>query len=387
MARVNLFTYKDAIDHLIDFVGANVSNEAKRDAQRAILSAYREFAAVRRWTYYYTLGRLVTVAPYSTGTIAYTHTGGTYERMVTLSSGTWPTWASYGVLLVDDVAYQVVDRKSSTVITLSVNSNPGANVASGTTYKIYRDTYTMPADFLSADELVASGSSVARPCYVHPRDWLIPQQLLKNTGTPSRYTFTSSPDLMNAMAVRFQPAPDAAYNFDYIYHRRPRQLLVADYKTGTVTASSGSTTLTGASTVWESKHVGSVVRLSSSTTLDPTGLVGSNPFVVERVITAFGSATSVTVDSSFSDNYSGVKYNISDPVDVEEGAMLTAFLRCCEKQNAITRLMKSSKGIAETYREALVYAMEADNRTFATRGAGMSAWRPSLSDYPGGADE
>ena len=89
MARVNLFTYKDGVDHVLDFLGAAVSNEAKRDAKRAILAAYREFCAVRRWTYFMAQGRLVTVAPYSTGTITYTHTGGTYERQVTLATGTW----------------------------------------------------------------------------------------------------------------------------------------------------------------------------------------------------------------------------------------------------------------------------------------------------------
>ena len=77
-------------------------------------------------------------APYSTGTI------GIASGTVTLASGTWPTWAADGHLVVDGTGYAVASRTSSSVIVLEDTS---VSVTSGTEYELQRWQYTMPDDF------------------------------------------------------------------------------------------------------------------------------------------------------------------------------------------------------------------------------------------------
>lgn len=386
MAALSMTTWKDLIDHLIDWTGSNPGGDATRDARRASLSALRELGSMARWSYYYQRGRMNSVAPYSTGTAAYDHTGGAFERMLTLTSGTWPAWASFGSLVIANVIYEVADRKSDTVVTLTSASNPGDDLASGTGYAIYRDTFPLPTDCLAIDMMVLVNYAWVMGSE-HPTSWLQRQQIYRGQALPRVYCIRGDPNYIGTMAVSFFPAPDAAYNFDYIYQRRPRPLLIDEYAAGSVTTSSGSATLTGVGTSWTSRMVGSVARVSSSQSLSPTGLSGSNPYRFERIITAVGSPTSITLDDSVDEAYTRVKYSISDPVDIEEGAMLTALLRGCEYQMAVARHMKDRQEEETAWLRSLIQAREADSRNFSEDHAGARHPFPyRLANFPAGPD-
>lgn len=72
---------------------------------------------------------------YSTGTVAYDHTGGANERQLTLSGGTWPTWAKLpGRVFINDDWYALNTRVSDTVVTLTSGDNPGSDIAAGASY-------------------------------------------------------------------------------------------------------------------------------------------------------------------------------------------------------------------------------------------------------------
>lgn len=378
MPTVPIFTYRDAVRHVIDFMGASVTEQTIRDGRRAVRNAARELAQSHRWSYMYAQGRLNTVDDYSTGTITYTNS----SRALTLASGTWPSWAAYGTVILSSVSYQVASRDSNSVLTLSVNSNPGADVAAGTTYTIYRDTYPLPSDFLSMGVIVESSNQYA-PRYCHPNEWIELQRTGKAVGQPKVFTIVSDPNYFNTLAWRCWPAPDNIYRYDYSYQRRMRPLVYDEYSTGTATVTASSTTLSGTGTSWSSNYIGSVVRLSADTTNAPEALEWQNPYSVERVITAYTSATSLTVDTAFSAALTGVKYNISDPVDLEDGAMLNAFLRCCEKQVATSKTMRTKAEANAAWMEALIQAREADSRNFAPSAEGQTGhYRIPLRDMP-----
>lgn len=386
MPAPQLFTYKDLIDHLVDYIGSNASKEAVRDARRAAQDGCRELASAHSWSYYMQRGRIVTSDDYTTGTLAYDHTGGAYERMVTLTTGTWPSWAALGQLVIDNVVYQVAERKSDSIITLTYAHNPGEDVAAGETYTLYRDSYPMPSDFQAAGDFLNAANSLWLH-YVEPNEWMKRQRVYHGVASPCMYTFTSDENYMGSMAVRFFPPPDDDYPMDFLYKRRPRQLYYDEYSTGTATNTAASTTVTGTGTSWTDRMIGSVLRLSASTTVAPTGLAGGNPYDVERVITAVASTTSLTVDASITDAHSAVKYAISDPVDVEDGSMLTALLRCCEKQSVIIRHMKNANVAGPAYRDALIQARESDSRYMGRRVAGGMPNGYRLADMPAGSDQ
>ncbi len=131
------------------------------------------------------------------------------------------------------------------------------------------------------------------------------------------------------------------------------------------------TAVTGAGTAFTSAMIGSVLRVSSNTTDLPDDLAGNNPFAYEARITAVASATACTVDASLGTG-TGLKFIISDPVDIEQGAMLTAVLRCCERELAQERTMDvEARAMATSrFKEALLAAKEADYRSTAPKGAG-----------------
>jgi hypothetical protein len=381
MARVELVTWNDLIEHLTDWMGASPGAESRRDAKRASLTALREVANGHAWTYYYTRGRLNTAASYATGTVEYDHTGGAYERLVTLTDGTWPSWAALGTLMINNVTYEVYDRKSDTQITLSVNSNPGADVAAGSGFAIYRDQYPLPVNFQAMGELfIATEARLLG--FEHPSTWLARQRVYRGTSIPSYYTVLGEGNYQNVLAIAFYPPPDQAYAIDYIYKRHPRPLKVDDYSTGTVAVGAGSQTVTGAGTAFTSSMVGSVIRLGDATHV-PTSRAGSHPFAQERLVTGYASETSLTVDSGWDSAASGVKFRISDPVDVHTGSMLTAVLRKAELETGHARNKRDRGELERTYRDALIMAREADSRNFKEeRAGGMRFWPYRLADMP-----
>ena len=99
------------------------------------------------WSFLYKQDSISTEAPYSTGTIAFDYTGGTHELQVTLSGGTWPSWAIEGEIEISGTDYGVATRVSDTVILLASNNNPGEDVAASTSYSLHKDDYDLPDDF------------------------------------------------------------------------------------------------------------------------------------------------------------------------------------------------------------------------------------------------
>lgn len=386
MPNVQLITYKDLINHCSDYLGGSTSDETERYARRAVQAACREITNGRRWSYYLNRLRIVTDASQTTGSVEYDHTGGTYERQLTITDATWPSWAKLGTVLISDVPYEVADYKSSTVLTLSSTSNPGDDLAAGTSYTIFRDTYVLPQDFIAIEELINVGNSFGLT-YKHPGEWLTMQRTNHGPTTPRIFTITGDPNYFGSLAIRFFPAPDDTYQVDGIYQRRPRALTLDEYELGTASVSVSGTTVTGSGTNWTDALVGGVIRFSADAVNNPTGLDGANPYQMERVVWEVISTTSLTIDSAASESLSGVKYSISDPVDVESGSMLNFLQRECERQMRILRRMKATPDEEAQYAEARIMAWEADSRSFGRRVMGEGiGYRTRLADMPRGSD-
>jgi hypothetical protein len=87
------------------------------------------------------------------------------------------------------------------------------------------------------------------------------------------------------------------------------------------------------------------------------------------------SNTSLTLDATptaYTDGWSGKKYTITDPLDLDV-AVYDAFLRLCEKHAAHMLDLKDKRGIAATAADAMALAKGGDARIKQRRVAGMSA--------------
>lgn len=370
-----LWTFKDQIQALRDYVGNTVGGNIEgRRIKRAIHDALRDLASQRAWSYYVGLRQLTVSASQTSSTITYDHTGGTYERMVTLASGTWPSWAALGYIVISNVPYKVATRESDTVVTLSVHSNPGADVAAGTSYTMYRDLYPLPDGFISLQSLVSLGNQWPLTPLAS-RDFANRERISVTPASPCHYSIMGDPNYQGRVALRLSPPPNAADTLEYLYTRQPRMPSLEEYSTGTVSVTSGSRTVTGSGTTFDASMVGCSIRIGDDGTSLPTGPDGSNYYAVERVVTGYTSATVITVDSAFSTTISARTFVISDILDLDQAVMLNAFQRGCEMLLASGLNMPKRDSARTYYEQELLRAMEADSRIRELEAAGEISGR------------
>jgi hypothetical protein len=111
-----LFTYADAVEGALDFLGGTPDALALRDARRAVQAAYRELVNSRIWSYLYNHDRVQLNPAVTAGYIAYDQT----TRHVLLYNATWPTWAGPGCKVrVGTVTSDVQERVSDTILTMT----------------------------------------------------------------------------------------------------------------------------------------------------------------------------------------------------------------------------------------------------------------------------
>lgn len=375
-------TFDDMLDSLLDYAGSDTAISATTRLRRAIFNAYHVIATRHEWTYYRGLGRINTNASYSTGTVAFDLTGGANERQLTLSGGTWPSWAASGYVVIDNVPYQVDTRVSDTIITLASGTAPTADIAAGETYEILQDRYALPTDFVAGDEAVVNDIGVVMQ-YIHPREWSSQRRVNAGPGQPTMYTFIGNPAVRGGLAMAIWPPADSTYAIDFLYKRRPRELVYSGINEGYVSTTAGSTTVTGSNTAFASGMVGSVIRIAASgETEAPGGPSSNNPAAYERIVTAVASATSLTVDSAIGETLSSVPYLLSDPIDIEISSMYEYFCRECEKQ---WRMLARSKAFDReelaAYERAWQQAREADNHSAARQASMRGQQRRSGFDH------
>lgn len=104
-------------------------------------------SAEYHWNY---LTRYTTVAiegSYSTGTVSISQGSTT----VTLSGGTFPSWAASGQLEVSGKVYNVSSRDSNTQLTLETSLGQGD--LTDESYVLYQDSYSLPTDCISFKSL------------------------------------------------------------------------------------------------------------------------------------------------------------------------------------------------------------------------------------------
>ena len=370
----NVVLYSDLLDYITALTDGGARTKDMRMHKEVIHGAYRDVSSIAEWDYYMKEGRIDLSVKYNTGTIGYDHED-TVDREVTLSGGTWPAWAQYGRLRISDVVYPVDSRTSGSIVRLREDLNPGADIATSTSYELYRNAYPLPADLWRLYD-VAVEKSYWMPYYITPSEWFRRERFHDSEGQTWAWTIMKDPDADNRFAMFVDPKPDTAEPLGFIYRRKPRTLRWAgtetEARTYTVTGSADASTLT-TSTALPASMVGSVIRLADSTTKHPTGLTGTFPFLEQHKITAL-STTTVTIDGTLSTAYSGDKMVVSDPVDMND-TMIEALKAQIEYR--MSRFANDSRGMATAKQVAdieLRKALEMESRyaTTATRGTGYT---------------
>jgi hypothetical protein len=192
--------------------------EADLLASQAVDDALEMISLARTWPYYHgdTAGmpaRINLQAVYSTGTIAVANGSAT----VALTTGTWPTWAASGELLISGVWCPILTRDSNSQVTLRSTWNGTAQTAA--TYTLAEFSYTLPTDLQRLDAILDDKN---RPWRSRPVS-LATLQMQK-----SAITFGQTTPSLHAVAkdkLWVWPYPSAATLLNVLYYRRPAKLV------------------------------------------------------------------------------------------------------------------------------------------------------------------
>lgn len=381
-------TYHDLLNHALAYAATDATGAATIQHRTAAQAAYNALAIRHGWNYYWTLGRINTVAPYSTGTVEFDLTGGLTERRLTLTGGTWPDWAAAGYVTLNESTCQIERRVSGAVLTLAAANCPTDDVAALSPYQIMRDTYPLPADFVAMDDVVA-GVNGEPVDYIHPRRWATDARHVP-VSQPRAITLVGSSTTNGALQAVLAPTPDAVYRVDFTYRRRPRPLVFDGPMLGLASVALAGTTVTGSGTAFRAAMVGSILRLGFDNRTRPTGPGGGSPMAHEATITAYTSPTSVEIDAGPAEAADQVMFTVSDPCDIDETGM-TEYL-FAELEYQWRRVSRSSRGPMEAaaaekteYDRTFQRARENDNRHVGRRAALRSrGGYGTLPRYPDG---
>lgn len=363
---LRIYTYQDAVDLLVDYLGGNAEAAATRDVRKAVLEAYDELCGEKRWSHLSRSHYLQTELP-ETGTLAYD--AGT--NMFTIDSSTFPTWAAGATLSVGDLRCRITTRNSSTTLTPHESTTPADDIATGTTFTIYKDVITLPENFISLVKPLDESNSSANCHYVTPDEWAYYSRYDQSQGSPVAWTIMADPIYLGRQAVHLWPAPDTKRTIGFLGRFYPRRLKYSGYRTaervGTVSLSGN--TITGTSTTFTSDMVGALIRISENGTDYPDGEGGNSPYEYQRIITAYSSATSLTFGGD-AITASGRRYCISDPIDLDRPVM-DAFWRGCERKVAHKKGTAEQDRAEGTYASALAKALALDSKFPSAK---MSCW-------------
>jgi hypothetical protein len=171
--------------------------------------------SVHEWSFLKIDETLTSSAPYETGTVTIV------AGVVTLATGTWPSWAAQGELQVDGEHYTVASRDSNSQITLA-DTTVAADAL--TTYSLIRLAYDLPSDFdsMRSEFSYAVGHGEYYPALRRTtlQDLRNRRRHNKETSYPTHCairpkTFVAATG--QRWEVLLQPPADAAYTWEYEY--------------------------------------------------------------------------------------------------------------------------------------------------------------------------
>jgi len=122
--QVSFAILQERVGHYLFGIRTGFSSDQQSDIGDCLNDGLRRVYAAHNWSFLRPLADVVTTAPYATGTVTIA------SGVVTLTGGTFPSWAASGVLKVSNRYYSVASRGSDTQITLDDTSVTVASAAS-----------------------------------------------------------------------------------------------------------------------------------------------------------------------------------------------------------------------------------------------------------------
>ena len=199
----------ERVGHFLFGIRSSYSNDQTSDIEECIGDGLRDVYAAHSWSFFRPVETIATVAPYSTGTITIA------SGVVTLTTGTFPSWAAVGVLKIDNEYYDVDTRDGDTQVTLEDTS---VTEATSSSYELGRPEYDLPTAFeaIEGDLTYEPGQSDFYPPIRQRHDAEIRRRRQDDPyhDRPLYFgirTVEFDPTVGSRRRLTLYPTPDAAY--------------------------------------------------------------------------------------------------------------------------------------------------------------------------------
>lgn len=313
-------TAMDMQERLLRQMGGTSEPQVIADIRTAIRSAMRSLSAEHAWPYYFDHYYLATNESYTTGTISYVAS----TRTVTLTGGTWPSWAAYGSLIIDTFHARVDRVSSSTVLTVISEDAPVADFSGSFTMYQYRFLLPVGLNIYKIGKIQVDQANWLEfvPPSIFETD--VRKQYLVSGGRPRYFTVSRDFRGVGQQVLSLWPYPTTVMRLRFGYVRHPNDISVWDYQVGRVETTATSTAVTGTDTQFTQRMVGCLLRTGDGIVNPPTDSDGLYPPVNEAVIDTVTNATALVTKTAMDTTQAEASLTISSLLDVDYNIMLEA---------------------------------------------------------------
>jgi len=209
--QVSFTILQERVGHYLFGIRTGFSSDQQSDIGDCLNDGLRRVYAAHNWSFLRPLADVTTTAPYATGTVTIA------SGVVTLTGGTFPSWAASGVLKVSNRYYSVASRGSDTQITLDDTS---VTVASAASFQLARPEIALDATFDSVSNDSDLTYYPSAESWYPPVKWRHDATIRHLEGTNPEFdrpvfysvrTVTFDPTVGSRKVLALYPAPDKVY--------------------------------------------------------------------------------------------------------------------------------------------------------------------------------
>lgn len=313
-----LFTYADLVYRLMEKRGLTGSERELMQLQIAVADAYRELPTYCLWKHYHRRVVITTEDKEDFTSASYVAS----TRLLTISTGTWPTNAVLGEIVYGNARYKVRARISNTVLELSTADQEASDFTGAVSW--VRSSYILPYVPKRIESVIVE--SIANELtYVDPTQMVREKRRFTNdSGNSIYYTVRPSDYYAGINEIEISPVPGTASRIEITMHIRPTPFRTFEVKGTDGATSDGVSIFSSAAAAFTTQISNCLLRIAG-TSAYPKAATEFNTsrvaFATQAFVT-YASPTSLVSPTEFSSSVSSKGYTVSDVADIDVNAML-----------------------------------------------------------------
>lgn len=326
--------------------------------KRAIQDAIRVLPSLHEWQYYRRQARFKS-SPQAEMTVTYDASGGSVERLLTITSGdTWPQDASYGHIVIGGRTYRIEKRLSDIQATLEADFTPLGDFTSSVLWQ--RPSYRFSREIAKVH--YCHNLTIDRPVqYVPSADhqagsydpWL-------RGGYTEWFTWQNRGNRFGSSEFVLIPPPTTAQEFEVSATVVPHIPTINAVNGSVLEGTTNASQITSESAVFDQRIIGTILRISRDSS--PPTEFNSGNWEFQAFVTGVTDTNTLNISEPLPATYAGRGFVLSSPIDVDSAVMLESLEDFAFMQYTKNHKHESYGMASSMHKTALLNAIRRDNK-------------------------